>query len=173
MRPVAIAAAVLFLCLPAAWGHGQRGLRPVRRLAARRLCPEPAPVNRAQQNQQQRPYQNQQRQYQNQQRPYQTSSGLISKTSRITAGSALRLATPQRAQQPGYPGSPYARPAYPGAARPGYDYPGAAPPGHLGDWLNQHQVFPSRTRSGCCAMTPALTVCPRPPSSASSSSCAR
>src|SRR5580692_12236306 len=64
MRPAAIAAAILFVCLPAASAFAQRNAPPPRMRFAQAQAAR-------RQNQPQRQYQNQQRPYQNQQRPYQ------------------------------------------------------------------------------------------------------
>jgi hypothetical protein len=110
LRPAAIAAAVLFLCLPAV--SGQRNAAPAAR-------PRFAP----QQRQAMRP-QNQQKQFQNQQRQYQNqpmNNGAV-RPGQAYPGEGARAGA-------------YGNQGYAGANRPGYQ----SPPGHLGDWLNQHR----------------------------------
>ena len=76
-----------------------------------------------------------------------------------TQGSVRRPAIPQPGSIPGYPGSAYPRPGYPAAP---YGCPGRhatpipeRPPATWATGSISTGVFPSRSRSGCCAATPA------------------
>ena len=113
MRRAALAVVLAILCMPAAWGRGQRANAPAPRAVAPRF-------------QNARPQQN---------RPqFQRRSG--------PQFQGRPQGSPMQRRAPGYPSSGAPGSNYPGSARPGYTYPGVAPPGHLGDWLNQHRGLP-------------------------------
>jgi hypothetical protein len=127
---VAMAAATVLLCMPAAWAHSQHSSAP---------APQPA-----------RPqtYRPQSSWPRNQGQPAVRPQG------RPQAYAPQRPAfgypTPHSAySRPGYPGSGYPGPSYrdPGHSRP--TYPGYAPPvqgpsSPLGNWLNQHHNLPAQ-----------------------------
>ncbi|MGA9062219.1 MAG: hypothetical protein WB341_11200, partial [Terracidiphilus sp.] len=146
MRPAAVAAALLSLCLTCVVVPGQRGAErqapPPRPGVAQRQAARQEKQQQKQYQKQPRQYQNQQRPYQNQQRPYQNQQRPYQQAPQSNGGQRPATAYPTRSVQPGYANPAYNRPAYPNAARPGTAYPGASPPGHLGDWLNRHQSLP-------------------------------
>jgi hypothetical protein len=124
LRPVALATAILFVCLPVHRARGQHhAAAPSRpQFSAPRQAPQPQ--SHPQRQAQQREYQNQRPGY-----PFQPqSNGAVRETPNYPAN-----------VRPGAQ-TPYGNPGYQGTARPAY--PGAAPRGHLGDWLNQHRNVP-------------------------------
>jgi hypothetical protein len=132
MRPVALGATSLLLCLSGALGYGQR-----------RQAPPPRPRFAAPQQRAERPrMQQQQPRYNNQ---------LQSRPQ----GGAQRVT-------PAYPNTNYGgaatRPAYPGGAgRPAYGGQGYAPPGHLQSWLNQHRNLPPQDQERLLRNDPAFS----------------
>jgi hypothetical protein len=136
MRPLALGAAVLLLCLSSVL-YGQRPA-PRPRFAA-------PPARAARQQARQQRFGGQ----------YQGRPGQAPAAQRPEAGN--------RAPAPGaaYPNAnyngAYARPAYPSVGnRPAYNYPGYAPPGHLQSWLNQHRGLPAQDQERLLRNDPAF-----------------
>ena len=145
MRPIALGAAVLLLCLSSLPVLGQRN----------HPAYHPAPRERFAARQQDR---RQARQQARQQRREGQLQG------RPQAGEPQRQAPayrPAAPATPAYPNTNYggagSRPAYPGANRPAYNYPGYAPPGHLQSWLNQHRGLPLQDQERLLRNDPAFT----------------
>lgn len=155
MRPIALCAAVLLMCLQGALAYGQR---PVRQAPA----PRPRFAARQQQRAQQRAQKQFNRQYQNGQYRGRPPAGAQQQ------GPAYRPQAPASGYpNAGYGGGAYARPAYPGTAYPGaanrrgyshprYNNPAYAPPGHLQSWLNQHRGLPVQDQERLLRNDPAF-----------------
>ncbi len=140
MRPVALGAAALLLCLATALAHGQRGHMQRQAPSRTRFA--------AQQPRAERPRQQQRFGGQFQNRPQVRPAQPNAPTYRPAP------ATPTYPNA-GY-GRAYTRPAYPDANRPLYNNPRYAPPGHLQSWLNQHRGLPLQEQQRLLRNDPAF-----------------
>src|ERR1022692_3241826 len=166
MGRAAMAAAVLVLCLQAAWVSGQRGgqqprpaphsrpsapsYQPSRQAPRQQAAPQyrqPAPQYRQPSPQYRQPgpqYRQPAPQYR-QPAPQYGNRPQGNVAPRPMPGYPSTGARP--AYRPGYPGPAYPGSGNPGSAyprptNPGYTTPGGSPPGHLGSWLNEHRTQP-------------------------------